>query len=175
MARTSFISPFRDHHPRIDANVYVDITARIIGHVTLKESCAVWPGAVIRGDDSSIYAAERVMIMDQVLLEAPTGHPIILEKDVTVSHKACIHGAAIGAGTLVGIGAIILEGAEIGEFCLIGPGAVVPPGTKIPSKSVVLGHPAKIIREISSVEMETIRLAHENLVKKAQEYRLEIV
>jgi carbonic anhydrase/acetyltransferase-like protein (isoleucine patch superfamily) len=175
MTNRSFVSPFRDHHPRIEEDVYVDVSARIIGNVTLLGGAAVWPGAVLRGDDSSIYVAEGVMVMDQVLLEGPTGHPIILEKNVTVSHKACIHGAVIGEAAFIGIGAIVLDGVEIGEYSLIGPGAVIPPGVKIPPRSVVVGHPGKIIRQISDVEIKTIRRQHEHLVKKAQEYRTGIV
>ena len=175
MSQHSYVSPFREHHPRIEEDVYVDVSARIIGNVILQGGSAVWPGAVLRGDDASVYVAERTMIMDHVLLEGPLGHSVILEKEVIVSHKACIHGAVIGTGAFIGIGAIILEGVEVGEYSLIGPGAVIPPGTKIPARSVVVGHPAKIIREISSVEIETIRHQHDHLVRKAQEYRQLIV
>jgi carbonic anhydrase/acetyltransferase-like protein (isoleucine patch superfamily) len=165
-----YITSFNGHTPRIDPMAFVDISARLIGRVTLASGVTVWPGAVLRADDDEIRVGEGSAILDMCLLEAPTGHPVIVEPGALVSHMVCLHGAVVKTGALVGIGAIVLDGAVVGERTLVGAGTLVPPGMQIPSGLLVLGQPAKVIRELKPTERETVELQLADLKAKAEIY-----
>jgi carbonic anhydrase/acetyltransferase-like protein (isoleucine patch superfamily) len=167
----SLITAFAGLGPVIHAEAYVDISARIIGRVTLAAGVTVWPGAVLRADDEEIRVDEGSAVLDLCLLEAPKNHPVIVEAGALVSHQACLHGAVVRAGALVGIGAIVLDGAVVGEGALVGAGAVVPPGMQVPSGVLVLGAPAKVIRELEPAERELVALQLADLRAKAAVYR----
>ena len=167
----SYITAFNGHSPRIDRSAFVDISARLIGRVTLARAVTVWPGAVLRADDEEIRVGEGSAILDISLLEAPAGRPVVVEPGVLVSHMACLHGAVVKTGALVGIGAIVLDGAVVGEASLVGAGTLVPPGMEIPSGVLVLGQPAKIIRELTPPERKTVDRQLADLRTKAAIYR----
>jgi carbonic anhydrase/acetyltransferase-like protein (isoleucine patch superfamily) len=167
----SLITPFDGHHPRIDPEAWVDISARIIGRVILEAGVTVWPGAVLRADDDEIQVGRGSALLDLCLLEAPKGHPIIVEPGALVSHQACLHGAVVRSGALVGIGATVLDGAEVGEGALVGAGAVVPPGMRVPAGVLALGTPAKVVRELSLAEREMVTHQLAELAAKAAVYR----
>ena len=167
----SYITTFNGHSPRIDPSAFVDISARLIGRVNLARGVTVWPGAVLRADDEEIHVGEGSAILDMSLLEAPAGRPVVVEPGALVSHMACLHGAVVKTGALVGIGAIVLDGAVVGERSLVGSGALVPPGMEIPSGVLVLGQPAKVIRELKPEERETVIRQLADLRAKAAIYR----
>jgi carbonic anhydrase/acetyltransferase-like protein (isoleucine patch superfamily) len=166
-----YITSFNGHTPRIDPAVFVDISARLIGRVTLASGVTVWPGAVLRADDEEIRIGQGSAILDMCLLEAPAGHPVLVEPGALVSHMVCLHGAVVRTGALVGIGAIVLDGAVVGERTLVGAGSLVPPGMEIPSGVLVLGQPAKVIRELKPAERETVDRQLAELKAKAEIYR----
>ncbi len=138
--------------PAKDRTAYVHSAAVVIGDVTLKKESSVWPGAVVRGDLSHIEIGERTNIQDGCLLHT-THLPLIIGNDVTVGHGAILHSCDIGEGTLIGMGAIVLDAAKIGENCIIGAGTLIPPGKVIPPRSVVMGNPFKITRNVTNEDL----------------------
>lgn len=168
---SDMVTAFDGHHPQIDCQAWVDISARIIGRVSLAARVTIWPGAVLRADDEAIAIGEGSAVLDLALIEAPTGHPVVIEAGALVSHQACVHGATIRRGALVGIGAIVLDGAVVGEGALVGAGAVVPPGMEVPAGSLVLGGPAKVVRELKPAERTMVAGQLADLQRKAEIYR----
>ncbi|CAO0823819.1 Gamma carbonic anhydrase family protein [Desulfarculales bacterium] len=164
------ISAFGGHQPRIDQSAYVDISARVIGRVTLAAGVMVWPGAVLRADDEAISVGRGSAVLDLCLLESPHGYPVVVGEGVMISHQACLHGATVEAGALVGIGAIVLDGALVGVDALVGAGALVPPGMAVPPGVLVLGQPARVVRELKPVERENVARQLAELRDKARRY-----
>ncbi len=166
-----YVSCFEGHAPRVDPSAYVDVSARLIGRVTLASGVSVWPGAVLRADDEAIFVGDGSAILDLSLLEAPAGRPVVVEPGALVSHMVCLHGAVVKKGALVGIGAIVLDGAVVGAGSMVGAGALVPPGMEVPAGVLVLGQPAKVIRELTPEERETVNRQLADLRAKAVIYR----
>ena len=148
--------------------------AAIIGDVTLGAGASVWFGAVLRGDNAPIDIGAGCNIQDGCILHVDADFPLFLAEEVTVGHRAVLHGCSIGRRCLVGIGAIILNGAEIGRECLIGAGALVGEGAKIPDRSLVLGVPGRIKRQITAAEAEAFAASAQEYMAKAQRYREEL-
>lgn len=145
-------------------------TAVLIGRVVVGEDASVWFGAVVRGDNEPVVIGSRANVQDGCILHADPGFPLTIEPDATVGHGVILHGCTVGRGALVGMGAIVLNGARIGEECLIGAGALVPEGKQIPPRSVVLGSPGKIVREVNERDLEMMRSATQSYVDRWQAY-----
>lgn len=140
--------------PVIPESTFVDELASVKGDVTLGERCGVFAGAVLRGDEESITVGEETNIQDGATLHCDEGNPLVIGKQVTIGHRAIVHGCVIGDGSLIGMGAIVMNGVKIGKNCLIGAGALVTQGTVIPDGSLAFGSPAKIIRPLRQEEMD---------------------
>lgn len=167
---SSFITPFNGQPPQIHPSAFVDRSARVIGKVILGKNVSVWPGAVLRADEEEIIIGDGSAVLDLCLLESPHGHPVVVEPGALISHQVCLHGATVKSGALVGIGAIVLDGAVVGEGALVGAGAVVPPGMQVPPGMLMLGSPAKPIRELKPAERANISEQLEGLVEKSRIY-----
>jgi carbonic anhydrase/acetyltransferase-like protein (isoleucine patch superfamily) len=130
----------------------------VIGDVVIGPDSSVWFGAVVRGDIHSIRVGARTNLQDHCVVHV-TRHrfPVEIGDEVTVGHRATVHGCRVGDGALVGIGAIVLDGAEIGEGALVGAGAVVPPGMRIPPFVLVRGVPARVVRTLEEAERRAQR------------------
>ena len=115
-----FITSFEGKSPQYNETVFIDPTARLIGDVILESGASIWPMAVLRADSNRIEVGERSVLLDKVLVESPKDHPMIIEKNVLISHGAILHGCIVREGALVGIGAIVLDGAEVGERSIVG-------------------------------------------------------
>ncbi len=166
------ILAFRGVTPAIDATAHVVTNAVVIGDVTIGPESSVWFNAVIRGDVHAIRIGARTNVQDHVTVHVFAGRsPTVIGDDVTIGHRAVVHGCTIGSRTLVGIGAIVLDGAEVGEDCLVGAGAVVTPRTRIPAGQLVLGTPAKAVRALSAAERAELVASAERYVRYAAEYR----
>ncbi len=126
--------------------------AVVLGKVKLEDDASVWFGAILRGDNELITVGARSNVQDGCVLHTDPGFPLTIGEDCTVGHMAMLHGCTIGRGSLVGIGSIIMNGATVGEECVIGAGALIPEGKEIPARSMVLGSPGKIVRQISDEE-----------------------
>jgi carbonic anhydrase/acetyltransferase-like protein (isoleucine patch superfamily) len=131
--------------------------AVVLGQVLIEEDVSVWFGSVIRGDNDPIVIGARSNIQDGCVLHTDPGFPLIIGPEATIGHMAMLHGCTIGRGALIGIGAVVLNGAKIGEESMIGAGAVIPERKEIPPRSVVLGAPGKVVREVREQDLERIR------------------
>jgi len=139
------IASLGDRSPLVPASVFVAPTAVVVGDVVLGEEASVWYGAVLRGDVAGIRVGDRTNIQDLCVLHGTTGGPVLrLGSEVTVGHRAILHGATVEDRCLIGMGAILLDGCRIGEESLVAAGAVVLPGLSVPPRSFVAGVPARI-------------------------------
>jgi carbonic anhydrase/acetyltransferase-like protein (isoleucine patch superfamily) len=146
---------------------FVAENAAVMGDVTLGPGASVWFGCVLRGDDAAIRIGPRTNIQDLTMVHADPGVPYEIGADITVGHRAILHGKVIGDRCLIGMGAILLSGSVIGEESIIGAGAVVTEGKVIPPRSLVLGMPGKVVREVTDEEVRTLIMdAAEEYVRK---------
>ncbi len=167
------IVPFQGRRPWIHESAFVDPGARVAGNVSILENSAIYFGSVVRGDDDFIVIGPQSAVLELCLIEAPSGHPVEIDKAL-VSHSAVVHGARVKEDAVVGIGAIVLEDAVVEEGAVVGAGSVVPPGKEIPSATLVLGIPAKVVRDLSEEEIRRFRRERELVLEKAQIYKKEI-
>ena len=137
----------------------------------LAENVSIWWNAVLRGDNDPITIGANTNIQDGSVLHTDAGMPLTLGRDITVGHMVMLHGCSVGDGSLIGIKSVILNGAVIGKHCLIGANTLIPEGKVIPDRSVVMGSPGKVVRELSDEQLT--RLAHNppHYVQNAQRYR----
>lgn len=143
---------------------FVAPNATVVGDVTLMEDASVWYGAVLRGDSGAIVIGRGTNIQDNCVIHEKT----MIGDGCTVGHGAIVHGCTIGNRCMVGMGAIVLSGAVIGDDCLIGAGALVTGKMNAPAGSVLLGNPAKIVKEVTPAQLEEIRLDAENYIRLAR-------
>jgi gamma-carbonic anhydrase len=157
--------------PRIHPSAFVVPGATIIGDVTLAEHASVWYGAVLRGDINRIVVGARTNIQDNVVVHLADDYAAIIGELVTVGHSAIVHACTVEDEVLVGMGAVILDGAEIGARSIIGAKALVTVGMKVPEGSLVLGSPAKVVRELSAEEQAKIKSWAIKYVRNAEFFR----
>jgi carbonic anhydrase/acetyltransferase-like protein (isoleucine patch superfamily) len=157
--------------PRVDPAAWVAPSATVIGDVRLAAGASVWWNAVLRGDNDPIAIGENSNIQDGSVLHTDAGVPLTLGRDVTVGHMVMLHGCTIGDGSLIGIGAIVLNRAVIGANCLIGANTLIPEGKVIPARSLVMGSPGKVVRELSDEEVGRILHGAAHYVDNARRYR----
>lgn len=157
--------------PSIDKDVFIDETATVIGDVRISEDVSIWPMVVIRGDVNYVSIGKRSNIQDGSVLHVthissndPEGFPLIIGDNVTVGHKAMLHGCTIGNRVLVGMGSILLDGAIIEDDVMIGAGSLVPPGKRLESGFLYLGSPVKKVRPLSPAEIEHFIYSANNYV-----------
>lgn len=143
--------------------------ARIIGDVTLKNKVAIWYNAVVRGDIEPITIDEKSNIQDNCVLHVSENYPVKIGKNVSVGHNATIHGCTIDDNVLIGMGSIILNGAHITKNCLVGAGALVTENKTFPEGSLIIGSPAKAVRQLTKEEIEGITKNAEKYVELAFE------
>ncbi len=146
-----------NHEPRkplLGQDVFIAATAYVGGDVVLGDGCSVWHHVAIRGDVSAIRLGRRVNVQDGAIIHTRSGVPLDIEDDVSIGHRAVVHCRRVGAGTLIGIGAIVLDDAEIGRDGLVAAGAVVTPGTIVPDGKVLMGIPARVVRDTTPAERE---------------------
>jgi len=163
--------------PQIGDRTWIDPSAVVIGDVELGTDCSVWPMAVIRGDMHHIRIGDRCSIQDGSVLHIthasdynPGGFPLTLGDDVTVGHKALLHGCTIGSRVLVGMGAIVMDGARVADEVIIGAGCLVPPGKVLESGYLYVGSPCRQARPLSEKERTFFRYTAANYVKLKNEY-----
>ena len=157
--------------PVIPASAYVAKEATIIGRVKLGELASVWPGAVIRGDDEPIHVGDRTNVQDGAVLHTDPGCPLIVGDNVTVGHQAVLHGCTIGEGSLIGIQAVVYNRAVIGKDCLIGAGSLVTEGKVFPDRSLIVGVPAKRVRELTEGDVAAMHANTLTYVQRIEKYK----
>ncbi len=165
------ILKFRSLYPDISDSAFVADNATVIGDVVMGEESSVWFGAVIRGDANPIRIGKRTNVQDNVVIHISDTSRADIGDDVTIGHCAVVHGCKIASNVLIGMNSTVLDGAEIGENCIIGANALVPPGKKIPTGSMVMGVPAKVIRQLTEDEIAGIKENAAVYVKLLHEYK----
>lgn len=156
------------------AEYYVAPTAALIGSVTLGHQASVWFNVVVRSDREIIRIGERSNIQDGSVLHSDPERPLVIGSNVSVGHKAMLHGCSIADGSLIGMNAIILNGAKIGPASIIGAGALVAEDKEIPGGVLVLGAPGKVVRELRQEEKDWLLRIADGYVQRADRYRREL-
>lgn len=163
--KENMIETFLEWTPRIHPSAYVHPTACIIGNVIIEADCSIWPYAVIRGDMGLIHIQEGTNIQEHVLIHCDKGSSVSLGKYVTVGHQAILHGTHIEDEVLVGMGSIVLDYSHIKKHSIVGAAALVTSNKTFPEKSLILGSPAKVVKEVSEPEVKKIRENAEHYVQ----------
>jgi carbonic anhydrase/acetyltransferase-like protein (isoleucine patch superfamily) len=151
-------------------DVFIAPNATVIGRVTLGEQVSVWFGAVLRADADEIRVGDRSNIQDNAVIHCDPGAPAIIGHDCIIGHLALVHGATLGDHVLVGMNSTILNHAKVGDYCIIGANALITAGTEIPPYSMVLGSPAKVVKQLNEEQIEKIKQNAEVYVQLAKEY-----
>jgi carbonic anhydrase/acetyltransferase-like protein (isoleucine patch superfamily) len=160
-----------DEIPSIATTAWVADSAELIGRVELADKASVWFGAILRGDNEWIRLGERSNVQENSVLHTDMGFPMTIGNDVTIGHQVMLHGCTIGEGSLIGIGAVVLNGAKIGRNCLVGAGALVTEGASFPDNMLILGAPAKAVRELTPEQIARMQQAAVHYVDNAARYR----
>ncbi|HWI55289.1 MAG TPA: gamma carbonic anhydrase family protein [Desulfobacteria bacterium] len=166
---------FGEFKPTVAADVMVADGAKIIGNVSIGEQSTVWFNVVIRGDLAPISIGCRTNIQDSVTIHVNKDQPVVLGDEVSIGHGVILHGCYVGKGSLIGMGAIILNGSLIGEETLVAAGTLVPENKTYPPRVLLMGSPAKVIRELSDAELQSLRRTVQNYIQKGREYRSDLV
>ena len=150
--------------------VWIADTARVFGQVSLGDESSVWFGAVLRGDGDTITVGDRTNIQENAVIHVDPGFPTRIGDDCIIGHGAIVHGATLGNHVLVGMHATVLNAAVIGNFCIIGANALVTEGMQIPDYSIVMGAPAKVVKQLSPTHIEKVKRNAQSYVELSKEY-----
>src|SRR5689334_14255423 len=145
-----------DRAPDVAPTAYIAEQATLVGRVVVGERASFWPGASARGDNETIAVGSETNVQEGAVLHADPGFPLTIGERVTVGHQAMLHGCTVGDGSLIGIQAVILNGARIGKHCLVGAGAIVTERKEFPDRSLILGAPAKVVRQLSDEDVKNL-------------------
>lgn len=158
--------------PKIAESAWVADSAQVMGEVHMGADASVWFGTVVRGDTSSITIGEGTNVQDACVLHADLGMPLVIGRHVTVGHQVMLHGCTIGDESLIGIGAIVLNGAKIGKNCLVGAGALVTEGKEFPDGSMIIGSPARVVKQLTAEQMQGLRQSAQHYIDNARRFRV---
>jgi carbonic anhydrase/acetyltransferase-like protein (isoleucine patch superfamily) len=165
------IIPHNDKTPSIHETVFVAPGAHLIGDVKIGKESTIWFNAVLRGDDDSITIGEKCSIQDNSTIHLFEGCPVVVEDEVTIGHNVILHGCKVGKRSIVGMGSTILDNVEIGEECIIGANTLITNGKKIPPRSLVVGSPGKVVRELTDKDFDLIQLSIDTYVNRGKEFK----
>lgn len=154
----------------LEDGAFAATNAVVTGDVTLAEDVGIWFGCVVRGDDAPLAIGRRTNVQDLTMVHADTGVPNVIGEECTVGHRVVLHGAEVGDRCLIGMGAVLLGGSRIGEESIIAAGAVVKEGAVIPPRSLVVGVPGRVVREVTDEQVATILASAEGYVRKLRQY-----
>jgi carbonic anhydrase/acetyltransferase-like protein (isoleucine patch superfamily) len=157
--------------PQMADSSWVADSAQVMGNVHLAEGSSVWFGAVLRGDTETITIGRESNVQDGSVMHADYGYPLVVGERVTIGHQVMLHGCTIGDETLIGIGATVLNGAKIGKNCLVGARSLVTEGKEFPDGSMIMGSPAKVVRQLTPEQIEGLRRSAAHYVENAARYR----
>ena len=157
--------------PQIAESAWVADSAQVMGEVHMGADASVWFGTVVRGDTSSITIGEGTNVQDASVLHADLGMPLVIGRHVTVGHQVMLHGCTIGDESLIGIGAIVLNGALIGKNCLVGAGALVTEGKEFSDGSMIIGSPARVVKQLTPEQIQGLRQSAQHYIDNARRFR----
>ena len=157
--------------PRIADTAWVADSAQVMGNVELQEGANVWFGAVLRGDTELLCIGRGSNVQDGTVIHSDRGYPMTLGVNVTVGHQVMIHGCTVGDGSLIGIQSVVLNGARIGRNCLVGAGSLVTEGKEFPDGSLIMGRPAKVVRELTPAQIAGMQEIAQHYVENARRFK----
>ena len=157
--------------PECHGDHWIAESADVIGNVVIGDQVSIWFNAVLRGDNDPISVGRDSNIQDGSVLHTDIGFPLTIGEGVTVGHKVMLHGCSIGKNSLIGINSVVLNGARVGKNCLVGANSLIPEGKEIPEGSLVMGSPAKVIRQLDERVIEGIRISSQNYVANYKRFR----
>jgi len=163
------------HRPRVHPEAFVAPSADLTGRVTVEADASVWFHTTCRGDEEPITLGAESNVQDGCVVHADPGFPVLVGRGVTVGHGAILHGCAVEDGALIGMGAIVLNGARVGAEALVGSGALVPEGKVVPPRTLFLGVPGRVVRELNDADLERMRAGVLHYVERARLYRTLLV
>ncbi|HYF80042.1 MAG TPA: gamma carbonic anhydrase family protein [Symbiobacteriaceae bacterium] len=162
--------PYKGTMPQVAEGVFLAPGARVVGRVRLAREASVWFNCVLRGDSDTVIIGEGSNIQDGSIVHTDAGSPAVVGRNVTVGHGCIIHGCTIGDDCLIGMGTTILSGATLGPNCLVGAGSLITEGKVFPAGSVIMGRPAKVVRQVEERDLAMIRRGAENYRQNARDY-----
>ncbi|WP_153110860.1 gamma carbonic anhydrase family protein [Propionivibrio limicola] len=162
------------HTPQIDPESWIAPNATVIGQVSLAKNVSIWWNATLRGDTDQLIVGENSNIQDGSVLHTDPGLKLTIGKNVTVGHMVMLHGCTIGDGSLIGIGSIVLNRAVIGQHCLVGANTLIPEGKVYPDRSLIMGSPGKVVRQLTDEEVERLGGGAGRYVQNWQRYVKEL-
>lgn len=165
------IIPYNGVTPSIHESVFVAPGAYLIGDIRVGKESTIWFNAVIRGDEGPITIGEQCSIQDNTTIHLFEGSPVVIGDGVTVGHNVILHGCKVGSRSIIGMGSTILDNVEIGEECIIGANTLLTSGIKIPPRSLVVGSPGKVVRELKEKDLQMIQMSIDVYVQKGKEFR----
>ncbi len=166
------IRAYKDKTPQFDDTVFIEDSAQVIGDVIIGSHSSIWFNTTVRGDVFHIRIGSYTNIQDNSVIHVTKGKfATILEDYVTVGHSVTLHGCHIKSNNLVGIGSIVMDDVVVEENCIIAAGALISPGTKVPARSLMMGVPAKRVRDITDEEVKRIRQYAMNYFQYKEEYK----
>jgi len=158
------------HSPRVHPEAFVAPSADLVGRVIIEARASVWFHAVLRAEQEPITIDVESNLQDGCVVHTDPGFPVRVGARVTVGHRAILHGCVVEDGALIGMGAIVMNGARVGAEALVGSGALVPEGTAIPPRTLVLGVPGKVVRDLTDADLERLRGGAAHYVERARLY-----
>ena len=159
-----------EHVPEVPPSAWVAESAEVIGRVRLGENASVWYGAVLRGDNDSITVGANSNVQDGSVLHTDHGKPLVIGDNVTIGHLVMLHGCSVGDGSLVGIQSVVLNGACIGRNCIVGAGSLVTEGKVFPDGVLIVGSPAKVVRELTPEQIAGLQASAVHYVQQQQRH-----
>jgi len=165
------VIPYKGISPDVHESVFVAPGAYLIGDVRIGKDSSVWFNAVLRGDDGPIIIGERCSIQDNSTIHLFEGFPVEIADDVTIGHNVILHGCKVGNRCIIGMGSTLLDNVEVGEDCIIGANTLLSGGIKIPPRSLVLGSPGRVVREITQKDLDLLQMSSEHYVQRGKEFR----
>ena len=160
-----------EHVPQLAEGAWVADSAQVIGNVHLAENSSVWFGSVLRGDNEALTVGRNSNIQDGSVVHSDPGFPMTLGDNVTVGHQVMLHGCTVGDNSLIGIKAVVLNGAKIGRNCLVGAGALVTEGKEFPDGSLIIGTPAKAVRQLTPEQIAGLERSAAHYVLNARRFK----
>lgn len=165
------IIDYKNHTPKISDSAFIAPNATIIGDVEIGDNSSVFFGTVVRGDIAPVRIGNNTNVQDLSVLHQTPGLPLTLEDNVTIGHKVTLHSCTVKEGALVGMDSIVLDEAVIGENAFVGAGSLVTGGTVIPPNTLAFGRPAKVVRELTSEDLEEMKRINETYVGHIPNYK----
>lgn len=159
-----------EHVPEVPPSAWVAESADVIGRVRLGENASVWYGAVLRGDNDSITVGAHSNVQDGSVLHTDHGKPLVIGDSVTIGHQVTLHGCTIGDGSLVGLQSVVMNGARIGRHCIVGAGSLVTEGKEFPDGVLIVGSPAKVVRELTPEQIAGLQASATHYVQQQQRH-----